>query len=77
MNKNKENLDLFNKSSNADAQLIINRAKIEVQTVEAVQMNLDSIPLFTCDVDDNLENSDCFCITHDIHDKQKNDKKAT
>lgn len=61
----KENVEHFN-------AFVINKAKIEVQTVEAVQMNLDSVQLFTCDVDGNL-GDDCFCITHDIHEPEKGD----
>lgn len=67
----KENLEHFNGQS-----FVINKARIEVQTVEAVQMNLDSVQLFTCDVehlgdlDGNL-GDDCFCITHDIHEPER------
>lgn len=67
----KENLEHLNGQS-----FVINRAKIEVQTVEAVQINLDSVQLFTtCDVDGNL-GEDCFCITHDIYEPEKGDKNV-
>lgn len=56
----KENLEHF----------VINRAKIEVQTVEAVQINLESVQLFTCELDENLDKDlDCFCISHDVYQK--------
>lgn len=58
---------------NKENQFVINKAKIEIQTVEAVQMNLDSVKLFTCEFLENLEkdkdNLDCFCLTHDAYER--------
>ena len=51
-----------------EIQLVLNRARIEseLQPLEAVQINLDPIQLFTCDTDNNLDvNSECYCITHE------------
>lgn len=65
---NKENFDFFNNRCD-ETVFHIKNAQIEIQTVEAIQMNLDSIPLYTCDLDDNLDIINCFCLTHEIDKK--------
>lgn len=72
---NHQENDKENREHFCAQSFVINKARIEVQTVEAVQINLDAVQLFTCDVDANLKD-DCFCITHDIHEPEKGDKNV-
>ena len=67
----KENLENFCAQS-----LVINKARIEVQTVEAVQMDLDSVQLFTTSTCDLDLGDECFCITHDIYELEKGDQNV-